>query len=81
MLDSRKQALSFLDRALQFGHSDKELLFRAAQVYNQLHETGLALEFLNKALTAGYSRSVAASTVNFDNLHDNPRFQALVQQK
>jgi serine/threonine-protein kinase len=81
MLGDHKEALNLLDHALQFGHGDKELLFKAAQVYNQLHETGLALEFLNKALTAGYSRSVVASTVNFDNLHDNPRFQALVQQK
>ncbi len=81
MLGDRKQALSHLDRALQFGHGDKELLFIAAGVYNQLRETGPALEFLGKALAAGYSQSVVGATASFDNLHDNPRYRALVQQK
>jgi len=81
MLGDRKQALDLLDRALQLGHGDKELLFVAAGVYNQLRETGPALEFLGKALAAGYSRSVVGATASFDNLHDNPRYQALMQQK
>ncbi len=81
MLGDRKQALSILDRSLQLGRGDKNLLFNAAQVYNQLRETGPALEFLGKALNAGYSRSVVATTVNFDNLHENPRYQALMQQQ
>jgi tetratricopeptide (TPR) repeat protein len=81
MLGERKQALDYLDRALQRGHGDKELLFVAAGVYNQLRETGAALEFLSKALTAGYSRSVVGATASFDNLHNNPRYQALMQQK
>jgi len=81
MLGDRKQALEVLDRALQSGHGDKELLFKAAQVYNQLRETGTAVEFLGKAFDAGYSRSVVASVAYFDNLHDNPRYRALMQQK
>jgi serine/threonine-protein kinase len=81
MLGDRKQAVTFLDRALQLGHGDKELLFDAAGVYNQLRETGLALEFLSKALNAGYSHSLVSTTANFDNLHENPRYQALMQQK
>jgi tetratricopeptide (TPR) repeat protein len=81
MLGDRKQALSYLDRSLQLGQGDKELLFNAAVVYNQLHETGPALEWLAKALAAGYSRSVVATGAPFDNLHDNPRYQALIQQK
>ena len=54
-------------------------IFQAALVYNQLHETGTALEWLSKALAAGYSKSVVSKTPNFDNLHDNPRYQALMQ--
>ena len=81
MLGDRKQALSYLDRSLQLGRVDKELLLNAAVVYNQLHETGPALEWLSKALAAGYSRSVVATGAAFDNLHDNPRYQALMQQK
>jgi serine/threonine protein kinase/Tfp pilus assembly protein PilF len=81
MLGHREQALSYLDRSLQLGQGDKELLLNAAVVYNQLHETGPALEWLGKALAAGYSRSVVATGAPFDNLHDNPRYQALLQKK
>ena len=81
MLGEREKALTFLDRSLELGHGDKELLLNAAVVYNQLHETGSALEWLGKALAAGYSRSVVATGAPFDNLHDNPRYQALMQQK
>jgi tetratricopeptide (TPR) repeat protein len=81
MLGDRKQALSYLDRSLQLGAGDKDLLLNAAVVYNQLRETGTALEWLSKALAAGYSRSVVATGAPFDNLHENPRYQALMQQK
>jgi tetratricopeptide (TPR) repeat protein len=81
MLGDRKQALEYLDRSLELGKGDKELLLNAAVVYNNLHETGPALEWLGKALAAGYSRSVVATGAPFDNLHDNPRYQALMQQK
>jgi len=39
------------------------------------------LEWLGKALAAGYSKSVVGKTPDLDNLHDNPRYQALMQQK
>jgi tetratricopeptide (TPR) repeat protein len=80
MLDDRKQALSYLDRSLQLGQGDKDLLLNAAVVYNQLRETGPALEWLGKALAAGYSHSVISTAAPFDNLHDNPRYRALMQQ-
>ncbi|MFZ0937788.1 MAG: hypothetical protein WAN63_00070, partial [Candidatus Sulfotelmatobacter sp.] len=80
MLGDRTRALDYLDRSL-VGKQDKELLFDAALVYNQLHETGTALEWLSKALAAGYSKSVIGKAAALDNLHDNPRYQALMQQK
>ncbi len=80
MLGDRTRALDYLDRSL-VGKQDKELLFTAALVYNQLHETGTALEWLSKALAAGYSKSVVRNAPDLDNLHDNPRYQALMQQK
>jgi len=81
MLGHREEALSYLDRSLQLGHGEKELLLNAAVVYNQLRETGPALEWLSKALAAGYSRSIVATGAPFDNLHSNPRYQALMQTK
>jgi eukaryotic-like serine/threonine-protein kinase len=80
MLGDRKQALSYLDRSLQLGQGDKDLLYAAAEVYNQLRETGAALEWLRKALAAGYSRAVVSTAANFDNLHENPQYRALMQQ-
>jgi tetratricopeptide (TPR) repeat protein len=81
MLGDRTRALGYLDRALAGKEKDKELLFRATLVYNQLHETGTALEWLSKALAAGYSKSMVSKSADLDNLHDNPRYQALMQQK
>ncbi len=81
MLGDRTRALGYLDRALAGTEKDKELLFRATLVYNQLHETGTALEWLSKALAAGYSKSVVSKTPDLDNLRDSPRYQALMQQK
>lgn len=81
MLGDRQAALDYLDRSLALGHGDKELLLNAAVVYNQLHETGPALEWLSKALAAGYSRSVISTGAPFDNLHDNPQYQALMATK
>jgi serine/threonine protein kinase/tetratricopeptide (TPR) repeat protein len=80
MLGDRSRALDYLDRSL-VGKKDKELLFDAALVYNQFHETGTALEWLGKALAAGYSKSVVSKAPALDNLHDNPRYQALMQTK
>jgi tetratricopeptide (TPR) repeat protein len=81
LLGDRKQALNYLDRSLQLAQGDKELLFNAAGVYNNLRETGMSLDLLRKALAAGYSRSQVATDPSFDNLHDNPQYQALMQQK
>jgi serine/threonine-protein kinase len=81
MQGDRKQAIDYLDRSLALGHDEKELLVNAAVVYNQLRETGPALEWLRKALAAGYSRSVVASAATFDNLHANPQYRALMEQK
>lgn len=80
ILGDRTKALDYLNRSL-IGKNDKELLFGAALVYNQLRETGPALEWLSKALAAGYSKSVVSRVPDLDNLHDNPHYQALMQGK
>jgi len=77
-LGDKKQALLCLGQALQYGHSEKELLFTAAEVYNELGETGLALEWLTKAVRAGYSPSKFRDYPAFQNLADNPNFRQLV---
>jgi tetratricopeptide (TPR) repeat protein len=79
MLGNSSQAIDFLNHSLAINHTDKELMFNAALVYNQLQQTGPALEWLSKALQAGYAPSVVAKAVALDNLHGNPRYQQLMQ--
>jgi serine/threonine-protein kinase len=79
MVGDVPHAIDFMDRALAINHTDPELMFSATLLYNQLHQTGPALEWLNKALTAGYSPSVVAKAPALANLHTNPRYQQLMQ--
>jgi tetratricopeptide (TPR) repeat protein len=80
MFGDRTKALDYLDRSLAGKEKDKELLFAAALVYNQFRETGTALEWLGKALAAGYPKSVVSKAPDLDNIRDNARYQALMGQ-
>ena len=79
LLGDTPQAIDFMNRALAINHTDSGLMFNAAQIYNQLHQTGPALEWLDKALAAGYPPSVVLKAPALDNLHSNRRFQQLMQ--
>jgi hypothetical protein len=68
-----------LGQALQYGHNDKEILIDAAGVYNQLGETGLAIEWLGKAVQAGYTTDKIRSDPEFANLASNPSYQQLMK--
>lgn len=80
MIGDAFQAIDLLNRSLAINHTDKELMFNAALLYNQLRQTGPALEWLGKALAAGYAPSVVAKAPALDNLHANPRYQQLMQR-
>jgi len=77
-IGKREQAETYLGQALQYGHGEKELLASAAEVYNELGETGLALEWMSKAIDAGYSAKKFQDLVAFQNLVDNPRYREIV---
>jgi hypothetical protein len=79
MVGDAPKAIDFINRALTINHTDPGLMFGAAEVYNQLQQTGPALEWLGKALQAGYPRSVVATAEALDNLHSNPRYQQLLE--
>jgi eukaryotic-like serine/threonine-protein kinase len=77
-LGNKTDATSHLALSLQFGPGNKDLLFNAAVVYNDLGETGEALEWLHKSFLAGYSASIVRDSPEFDNLRSNPQFQQLL---
>jgi len=56
------------------------LLFNAGIVYQQLGNTQLALEVLEKAVAAGISPATLRDTPNFDGLRANPRYLKLIQR-
>ena len=78
MLGERAEAQSCERRALVVAPRDPELLFNLALAHNQLGETGRALEWLTKALAAGYSRATVRDTPLLDNLRTTPGFQYLL---
>jgi len=79
MLGDRTNALKYLNRALQQNKFDRESLFKAGQVYNHLGETGPAIEWLNKALRAGYPVDMFRVSPDLDNLRNDQRFQSLLK--
>ena len=81
MLNEKEAALGALRRGLQLSPSSPFLCFQAALVHNQFGESSEAIEWLNKALAAGYSASRIRDIPNFDGLRADPRFRELLQGK
>jgi eukaryotic-like serine/threonine-protein kinase len=68
MLGRKGEALQFLDFSLHTGINDPETLYFAAIVHNQLGDASGALEYLQKALRQGYSRSEVERTPELSSL-------------
>ncbi|HEV1994144.1 MAG TPA: tetratricopeptide repeat protein [Candidatus Acidoferrum sp.] len=81
MLKEKKPALADLAAALKIAPNDADLNFQAALVYNQLGNAEEALKSLERAFANGYAPSRVRDTPYFENLHSNPKFQALLQAR
>jgi tetratricopeptide (TPR) repeat protein/tRNA A-37 threonylcarbamoyl transferase component Bud32 len=81
MMGQKKESLGYLEQALQYGRNDKEVLIVAALVHNQLGDTGLALEWMNKAMQAGYPIRTLEAQPAVQNLARDPRFQELIARQ
>jgi regulator of sirC expression with transglutaminase-like and TPR domain len=80
MRGERKAALDNANAALRLSPKSPYLLLNAGIVYQQLGDTQLALEVLEKAVAAGISPATLRDTPNFDGLWANPRYLKLVQR-
>ena len=78
MLDQDKQARELLTRALELTSTDADVLFRAAILHNHFGETEVTLDYLNKAVAAGFSPIVIRDTPDFDHLRGNSAFRKLL---
>ncbi len=73
MTGDSSKALDYIHHALALGSSDASVMFKAAQVYDQLGQTELAITCLLRALDLGYSLTMARDMPVFDNLRSDPR--------
>jgi tetratricopeptide (TPR) repeat protein len=78
LLGDEKMAREKLAAALTIGGNDPEVLFSAALAYNHFADDTQTLDYLKKAVDAGYPRRVVRDTPDFDHLRGNPRFSALL---
>ncbi|MGA7683453.1 MAG: tetratricopeptide repeat protein [Terriglobales bacterium] len=80
MLDKKSDAETEIGSALQVAPTDAEVLFRAAICYNHFGDKEKTLDFLTKAVAAGYPQSVIQATPDFDPLRDDARFRRNILQ-
>jgi serine/threonine-protein kinase len=81
MLGEAKPAREYIARALALSAGSAELQFKAAVIEQRLEQPQRALEWLEKALSAGLSTSEIRNNPMFDGLHSNQRFQQLLREK
>jgi serine/threonine-protein kinase len=72
------QARKYVQDALKLRPNDPEALFFAALVENQLGNSKDAIQWLSKAVQKGYSLAEINAAADFDNLRQDPAFQAVV---
>jgi serine/threonine-protein kinase len=73
------QARNYVHDALRLRPDNPECLFFAALVENQLGNSKEAIQWLGKAVHQGYSLAEINAAVDFDNLRQDPAFEAAVQ--
>jgi serine/threonine-protein kinase len=78
-LGHAQPARKYVRDALKLRPNDPETLFIAALVENQLGDTKAAVQWLSKAVHHGYPVAEVNAAVDFDNLRQDPGFQAVVQ--
>jgi len=82
MLGDRARAREDLDQALALGSPDAAwTAYVAAIVENQLGRTDQALDWIDHALAAGYTRAFIRDDPAFDNLRRDARFREMLRRK
>ena len=77
-INHREKAVEYAERALKIAPDNPEVVYRAAQVYEQIGERAKALVLLGKALDLNYSRKLVEHERLFQDLRKDPRYELLV---
>lgn len=78
VLGDNRAASASLQKALDLAPTDPDIMYRAALVYNRLGDEPAALDWLKKAISARFSRTIVRDTPDFDHLQSAPAFTALI---
>ena len=81
MLGKREKGASLAKQALAQSPSDPEIMFRAAEVYEQNGDHETAINWLTQAVHAGYSVATIQRDPTLRGLHEDPRYALLIQAK
>jgi serine/threonine-protein kinase len=81
MLGERSPAMSHLQEALSLSPKQPEYMLIAAVVHNRFGEKHEALDWLEKAVKAGYSRAEIQASPELDTLRSEIKFQQIIQGK
>jgi serine/threonine-protein kinase len=77
MMGDRNKALDLVRQALDSAPQDVNVMYRAAQTYEQLGQRDPALEWIGKALANGYPRTAIDRSPGLRELRKDSRFQSL----
>ena len=79
MTGEKQAALADLHRGLAIAPNSPDLRYRAALVYNHFGDTKRSLQWLSKALAAGFSPMTIRDAPEFDSLRDKAAFKQLLK--
>jgi tetratricopeptide (TPR) repeat protein/tRNA A-37 threonylcarbamoyl transferase component Bud32 len=81
MLGNRDAAVEHVREGTSIAPDDNETAFFGAVTYARLGDTDKTFEWLQRAARAGYSRAEMRMRADFDRLHADPQFTALLASK
>jgi serine/threonine-protein kinase len=78
MLGQSARSSTLINQALKHSPNDPEILFRAAEIYDQNGDPAAALAALEKSVHAGYPVNRIEQDPTLENLRDNSRYRQLL---
>jgi serine/threonine protein kinase/tetratricopeptide (TPR) repeat protein len=77
-LNQGQRARQLIQQGLALASDDVSNMFNASEIYEQLGDRELALQWIAKAIKAGYSRDLIEKSPTLARLRLDPRYQGLV---